>query len=133
MQPAAFLPGEHEIIMVGPEQVCRRVNVGNVVRRRARRMEYTSGSSVGNPDTSPLAGFHVRRPDRPRPSAAPGEKIGGSFLSKHTNEGDPRAVRRNRGRAVVAKTGTQPDAGLVGEVVDTDQQLAASLVQEQQS
>src|SRR5207244_4926859 len=66
MQPAAFLPGEHQIIMVGPEQVRRR---GNVVIRRDRRMEYTSGSRIRNPDTSPLAGFHVRRPDRPPPSA----------------------------------------------------------------
>src|SRR5262249_51507094 len=90
MQPAAFLPGEHEIIMAGPEQVRRR---GSVVIRRDRRTEYASGSRVGNPDTSPLAGLHVRRPDRPRPSAAPGEKIGRSLLSKHTNEGDPRAVR----------------------------------------
>src|SRR5205823_12949849 len=96
-------------------------------------MEYTSGSRVGNPDTSPLAGFHVRRPDRPRPSAAPGEKIGGSFLSKHTNEGDPRAVRRKRGRAVVVKTRTQPDDGLVNEIVDTDQRVAASMAHERQA
>ena len=89
MQPAAFLPGEHKIIMVGPEQVRRR---GNVVIRRDRRMEYTSGSRIRNPDTSPLAGFHVRRPDRPRPSAALREVFGGSFLG-HMNEGDPRAVR----------------------------------------
>src|SRR6266705_6003263 len=104
MQPAAFLPEEHEIIMVGPEQVRRR---GNVVRRRERRMEYTSGSRVGNPDTSPLAGFHVRRPDRPRPSAALREEFGESFLGRHMNEGDPRAVRRKRGRAVVVETRTQ--------------------------
>src|ERR1051326_56821 len=96
MQPAAFLPGEHEIIMVGPEQVRRR---GSVVIHRDSRTEYTSGSRVSNPDKSPLAGFHIRRPDRPRPSAAPGEKIGESFLSKHTNEGDPRAARGKRGRA----------------------------------
>src|ERR1700690_1092910 len=98
MQPAAFLPGEHEIIMVGPEQVRRR---GNDVRRREGRMEYTSRSRVGNPDSSPLAGFHVRRPDRPRPSAASGGEIGGSFLGQHMNEGDPRAVRWERGGAVV--------------------------------
>src|SRR5215471_1691560 len=116
MQPAAFLPGEHEIIMVGPEQVRRR---GSVVIRRDRPTEYTSGSRVGNPDTSPSPGFHVRRPDRPRPSAAPGEKIGGSFLGRHMNEGDPRAVRRKGGRAVVVKTRTQPDDGLVNEIVDT--------------
>src|SRR5271170_1154407 len=103
MQPAAFLPGEHEIIMVGPEQV----------RRRGRRMEYTAGSRVGNPDTSTLAGFHVRRPDRPRPSAAMGGVIGESFLGQHMNEGDPRAVRRERGRAVIVETRTQPDDGLV--------------------
>src|SRR6266566_1857339 len=129
MLPAAFLPGEHEIIKVGPEQVRRR---GSVVIRRDRRTEYTSGSRVGNPDTSPLAGFHVRRPDRPRPSAAPGEKIGG-FLSKHMNEGDPRAVRRKRGRAVVVKTRTQPDDGLVNEIVDTDQRVAASMAHERQA
>src|SRR5258708_19649793 len=106
MQPAAFLPGEHEIIMVGPEQVRRR---GSVVIRRDRRTEYTSGSRVGNPDTSPLAGFHVRRPDRPRPSAAPGEKIGG-FLSKHMNEGDPPPVRRHPGPAASVQPRTHPDA-----------------------
>src|SRR5260221_14355406 len=100
MLPAAFLPGEPQILMVGPEQVRRR---GSVVIRRDRRTEYASGSRVGNPDTSPLAGFHVRRPDRPRPSAAPGGKIGG-FLGKHMNEADPRAVRRKRGRAGVVKT-----------------------------
>src|SRR5439155_12083707 len=54
MLPAAFLPGEHEIIKVGPEQVRRR---GSVVVHGDRRTEYTSGSRVGNPDTSPLAGF----------------------------------------------------------------------------
>src|SRR2546430_13589110 len=128
MQPAAFLPGEHEIIMVGPEQVRRR---GSVVIRRDSRTEYTSGSRVGNPDTSPLAGFHVRRPDRPRPSAAPGEKLV-RFLSKHMNEGDPRAVRRKRGRAVVVKTRTQPDDGLVNEIVDTDQRVAGSVGHERQ-
>src|SRR6185312_4749860 len=116
MLPAAFLPGEHEIVMGGPEQVRRR---GSVVIRRDGRTENTSGSRVGNPDTSPLAGFHVRRPDRPRPSAAVGEKIG-SFLGKHMNEGDSRAVRRERGRAVVVKPRTQPDDGLVDEIVDTD-------------
>src|SRR5260370_1013952 len=129
MLPAAFLPGEHEIIMVGPEQVRRR---GSVVIRRARRTEYTSGSRVGNPDTSPLAGFHVRRPDRPRPSVAPGEKIEG-FLSKHMNEGDPRAVRRKRGGAVVVQTRTQPDDGSVNEIVDTDQGVAASMAHERQA
>src|SRR5438874_435498 len=129
MLPATFLPGEHEIIKVGPEQVRRR---GSVVIRRDRRTEYTSGSRVGNPDTSPLAGFHIRRPDRPRPSAAPGEKIGG-LLSKHMNEGDPRAVRRKRGRAVVVKTRTQPDDGLVNEIVDTDQRVAASIAHEGQA
>ena len=56
-------------------------------------MEYTAGSCVGDPDTSPLAGFHVGRPYRPRPSAAVGEVIGESFLGQHMNEGDPRAVR----------------------------------------
>src|SRR6478752_3337455 len=118
MQPAAFLPGEHEIIMVGPEQVRRRGKVGNVIRRRAHRMEYTSWSRVGNPDTSPLAGFHFRRPDRPRPSAALREEFGGSFLGRHMNEGDPCAVRRERGRAVVVETWTQPDDGLVNEIVN---------------
>src|SRR5271168_2253715 len=117
MQPAAFLPGEHEIIMVGPEQV----------RRRGRRMEYTAGSRVGDPDTSPLAGFHVRRPDRPRPSAALGEECGGRLLGRHMNEGNLRAVRRERGRAVVVETRTQPDDGLVNEIVDTDQRVIASM------
>ena len=129
MLPAAFLPGEHEIIKVRPEQVRRG---GSVVIHRDRRTEDTSGSRVGNPDTSPLAGFHVRRPDRPRPSAASGEKIGG-FLSKHMNEGDPRAVRRKCGRAVVVKTRTQPDDGLVNEIVDTDQRVAASMAHERQA
>src|SRR6267154_4131167 len=129
MQPAAFLPGEHEIILVGPEQVRLRGNVVNVVCRRARRTEYTSGSRVGNPYTSPLAGFHVRRPDRPRPSAALREVCGGSFLG-HMNEGDPRAVRRERGRAVVVETRTQPNDGLVNEIVDTDQRVAASMAHE---
>src|SRR5258708_9219797 len=101
MQPAAFLPGEHEIIMVGPEQVRRRGKVGNVIRRRACRMEYTSGSRVGNPDTSPLAGFHVRRPDRPRSSAALREESGRSFLGRHMNEGDPCTARAEPGRTTL--------------------------------
>src|SRR4029077_19055375 len=110
MQPATFLPGEHEIVTVGPEQVRRR---GSVVIRRDRRTEYTSGSCVSSPDSSPLSGFHVRRPDRPRPSAASRVKIGGSFLGKHMNERDSRTVRRKRGRAVVVKTRTQPDDALI--------------------
>src|SRR5947209_10787501 len=128
MLPATFLPGEHEIIKVGPEQVRRG---GSVVIRRDRGTEDTSGSRVGNPDTSPLAGFHVRRPDRPRPSVPPGETIE-CFLSKHMNEGDPRAVRRKRRRTVVVKTRTQPDDGLVNEIVDTDQRVAASVAHERQ-
>src|SRR5207249_11047645 len=114
MQPAAFLPGEHKIIMVGPEQVRRR---GNVVIRRDRRMEYTSGSRIRNPDTSPLAGFHVRRPDRPRPYAALREVFGGSLLG-HMYEGDPRAVRSERRRAAVVETRAQPNDALVNAVED---------------
>src|ERR1051326_7054678 len=129
MLPAAFLPGEHEIIKAGPEQVrCRR----SVVIHRDRRTEYAAGSRVSNPDTSPLTCFHVGRPDRPRPSAAPGEKIEG-FLRRYMNEGDPRAVRRKRGRAVVVKTGTQPHDGLLNEIVDTDQRVAASMTHERET
>src|ERR1700758_244045 len=53
MQPAAFLPGEHEIIMVGPEQVRRRGKVGNVVRRRAHRTNTLPG---------PASAIQTRRP-----------------------------------------------------------------------
>src|SRR5207253_10567640 len=111
MQPAAFLPGEHKIIMVGPEQVRRR---GNVVIRRDRRMEYTSGSRIRNPDTSPLAGFHFRRPDRPPPSAALREVFARSGLG-HINDRDPRTVRCDRERALVVETRTQPNAVVLNE------------------
>src|SRR5260221_4592058 len=121
MQPAAFLPGEHKIIMVGPEQVRRR---GNVVIRRDRRMEYTSGSRIRNPDTSPLAGFDVRRPDRPRPSAALREVFGGSFLSTQRTavvdlDGDRKSTRLNSSHTVISyavfclKKKKQPHLSLV--------------------
>src|SRR5438045_5160404 len=39
----------------------------------------------------------------------------------------------NAGEAVVVKTRTQPDDGLVNEIVDTDQRVAASMAHERQA
>src|SRR5207237_780154 len=120
MHPAAFLPGEHEIIMVGPEQVRPRRKVGNVIGRRACRTEHTSGSRVGNPDTLPLAGFHVRRPDRPRPSAAMGAIVGERTVGQQPKVGEPPAPTLRGAPPAVATTHTSLGITPSGEVLTLD-------------
>src|SRR4029450_12308420 len=84
---------------------------------------------AGNPDTSPLAGSDVRRPDRPRTSVAMRVEVV-RFLGQHMNEGDPLAVRGGGWRPVVVATGTEPDDGSVSEIVDTDQRVVVSMAHE---